>query len=286
VCQIDLVYRFDPSAGALNPPGTTREAVERLVLGNRDFARLATGTDGLRGRRVIERPPVWFDTASSTGQIPPQTPFAAVLSCSDARVPTEIVFSQPRNSLFIIRVAGNVLGSECLGSIQYAVTHLPGDLRVIVVLGHRSCGAVSAAVDAFLDPASYLDIAPSQALRAVVDRIFVPVRAASRLIREAWGSEIMRQEGYREALIDMSVVSNAALTAWTVRSELPPETRDRIGVVFGVFDLLTHEVWAPGTSESSGVSQGLAEAPVDKESFRGLGRILVQSERLRTLLGV
>ena len=72
-----------------------------------------------------------------------QHPFAIVLSCSDSRVPPEIVFDQGLGDLFVIRVAGNVIDDHGLGSIEYAVDHLA--VRLIVVLGHQRCGAVKAA---------------------------------------------------------------------------------------------------------------------------------------------
>jgi len=73
-----------------------------------------------------------------------QHPFAIILSCSDSRVPPEIVFDEGLGDLFGVRVAGNVLNDEGLGSIEYAVDIL--DAKLIVVLGHQSCGAVDAAM--------------------------------------------------------------------------------------------------------------------------------------------
>jgi len=72
-----------------------------------------------------------------------QHPFAAIISCSDSRVPPEIVFDQGLGDLFIVRVAGNVINDEGLGSVEYSVDHLGN--RLILVLGHQSCGAVKAA---------------------------------------------------------------------------------------------------------------------------------------------
>jgi carbonic anhydrase len=72
-----------------------------------------------------------------------QHPFATIVSCSDSRVPPELVFDQGLGDLFICRVAGNVINDENLGSIEYSVDHL--GVRLIVVLGHQSCGAVKAA---------------------------------------------------------------------------------------------------------------------------------------------
>ena len=73
-----------------------------------------------------------------------QHPFAIILCCSDSRVPPEIVFDEGLGDLFIVRVAGNVLNDEGLGSIEYGVEILGA--RLIVVLGHQSCGAVDAAM--------------------------------------------------------------------------------------------------------------------------------------------
>jgi carbonic anhydrase len=72
-----------------------------------------------------------------------QHPFAIIVSCSDSRVPPEIVFDQGLGDLFICRVAGNVINDESLGSIEYAVVHL--GVRLILVLGHQRCGTVQAA---------------------------------------------------------------------------------------------------------------------------------------------
>lgn len=72
-----------------------------------------------------------------------QAPFAVILSCSDSRVPPELVFDAGLGSLFVIRVAGNVVDDVTLGSIEYAVEHL--GVPLVMVLGHERCGAVTAA---------------------------------------------------------------------------------------------------------------------------------------------
>jgi carbonic anhydrase len=74
-----------------------------------------------------------------------QHPFAIILSCSDSRVPPEMVFDEGLGDLFIVRVAGNVLNDEGLGSIEFAVDALAA--RLILVLGHQSCGSVDAAMN-------------------------------------------------------------------------------------------------------------------------------------------
>ena len=86
------------------------------------------------------------DRLSDSGQ----TPMAAILSCSDSRVPTELVFDLGFGDLFMIRVAGNVPGEDEMGSIEYAVDHL--NVPLVVVMGHTKCGAVTAAVQEADEP--------------------------------------------------------------------------------------------------------------------------------------
>jgi carbonic anhydrase len=74
-----------------------------------------------------------------------QSPFAIVLSCSDSRLPPEVIFDQGLGDLFVVRVAGNIVDPAGMGSIEYAVGHLGSPL--IVVLGHQNCGAVSATLE-------------------------------------------------------------------------------------------------------------------------------------------
>ena len=74
-----------------------------------------------------------------------QRPFATILGCSDSRVAPEIVFDAGLGELFIIRVAGNVVSAEIMGSLQYAAAHL--ETPLFVVLGHEGCGAVHAALE-------------------------------------------------------------------------------------------------------------------------------------------
>ncbi len=108
-----------------------QEAIRALKMGN---SRFFSG--------AARRPEV--SAAERRSQILAQTPFAVVLSCSDSRVPTEIVFDQGLGTLFITRVAGNVVETGTLGSIEYGIEHLKTHL--VVVLGHEGCGAVKAAL--------------------------------------------------------------------------------------------------------------------------------------------
>jgi len=114
-------------------PDSADDALARLMDGNARF---------LRG----EPRHVFTPKAVLAGLARGQRPYAAILGCSDSRVPPELLFDAGFGDLFIIRVAGNVISPEVIGSIQYAGTHL--DTQLFVVLGHEGCGAVQAALAA------------------------------------------------------------------------------------------------------------------------------------------
>ena len=92
-----------------------------------------------------------------------QTPYAIVVSCSDSRVIPEAIFSAGIGGIFVIRVAGNVIDSHQLGSIEYASGHL--GTRLVLVLGHESCGAVGAALTS--DPDGYTKTITDEIKKAV-----------------------------------------------------------------------------------------------------------------------
>src|SRR5262249_9792646 len=151
-------------------PDNARAARERLERGNAQFASLLERIDGDEdgvARQVVHVDPRELGVRGASAT-PAQRPFAAVLGCAHARVPTELGFSEGPNDLFVVRVAGNVLGPDVLGSLRYAIEHL-GSLRIVAVLGHGGCGAVAAAVDTFLSPAGYLDLSDKHDLRGIVD---------------------------------------------------------------------------------------------------------------------
>jgi carbonic anhydrase len=77
--------------------------------------------------------------------VPHQAPFAIILGCADSRVPPEVIFDQGLGDLFVVRVAGNIVDEAVLGSLEYAAEHLKTPL--LVVLGHKSCGAVRATAE-------------------------------------------------------------------------------------------------------------------------------------------
>ncbi len=115
-----------------------REALERLREGNERFVADVRSRDTWPSRaRRIEL---------ATGQ----APFAAILGCSDSRVPVEIVFDQGLGDLFVIRVAGNVVAPSQIGSVEFAAEQF--GTRLVVVLGHSKCGAIAATLEQLQRP--------------------------------------------------------------------------------------------------------------------------------------
>jgi carbonic anhydrase len=115
----------------LPPLCTGQEALARLKSGNARFLSGKAQTLRLQKESLAEL---------AKGQ----QPYATILGCSDSRVPAELVFDAGFGELFIVRVAGNVLGPLIAGTLQYAGTHLRTPL--FVVMGHEGCGAVQAAI--------------------------------------------------------------------------------------------------------------------------------------------
>jgi carbonic anhydrase len=254
---MDVVYRYDPFEPIEHRPiKDADEAIENLARGHNRYSTIFRQLQ----REIMGGPaPQQFVIPGNvlsmglprvTGTAPAQTPFALVLGCSDARVPIEQIFDQSPNDLFVIRVAGNVLGVECLGSIDYAVSNLGKSLKLVVVLGHSSCGAVTAAVDAYLTPKNYAQIGFTHALRSLLDRIQNAVRGAASALERVGGSRVARRSDYREALVEAAVFLNAAITAFDVQRELkiPPANDTR--VVYGVFDLVVQHLRSHPRQES------------------------------------
>jgi carbonic anhydrase len=117
---------------------TADEALARLVAGNERFV-------AGHARFPTVQKEVLADLAKG------QRPYATIVGCSDSRVPPELLFDAGFGELFIVRIAGNVISPEVMGSIQYAGMHLRTPL--FVVLGHEGCGAVQAALAAVRDGA-------------------------------------------------------------------------------------------------------------------------------------
>jgi carbonic anhydrase len=149
-----------------------------------------------------------------------QHPFAIVLGCADSRTAPEIVFDQSIGDLFVVRTAGNLVDEHALGSIEYAVDHLGA--RLIVVLGHTRCGAVTAALAS--------DTAPGH-VQSLVRDIQPAVKAA---------------KGKDGNVTDLTVAENARLMAAKIRNEASlGEFAKEVRIISGVYDLDTGKVeWA------------------------------------------
>ena len=170
------------AAGERPVPRTPQEALDRLLEGNRRF--VSGAVDG--PRRDLDR------VRELSGG---QEPYAAILGCADSRVPPEILFDEGFGDLFTVRVAGNVATPEEIASLEYAVGVLGSQL--VVVLGHSSCGAVSAAVDGGAVPGQisslFQHITPSvpegatvqEAVEANARHQARVLRTSSPVIREA-----------------------------------------------------------------------------------------------------
>jgi carbonic anhydrase len=132
---------------------TAASALQKLRDGNARFAANARGTGTLI-------------TAARRAQLTAaQEPFAIVLGCSDSRVPVELVFNQGPGDLFVIRVAGNIVAPSLIGSVEFAAERF--GTRLVVVLGHSSCGAIAATIEDLHRPAP--DSSPH--MLDIVDRI-------------------------------------------------------------------------------------------------------------------
>jgi len=129
------------------------EALERLREGNLRYVEETRSSDTLTGR--MRRRAV----------ADAQTPFAVILGCSDSRVPAEIVFDQGLGDLFVIRVAGNIVAPSQIGSVEFAAERY--GVRLVVVLGHSSCGAILATIEEL----SRGSKEQSRHLGSIVDRI-------------------------------------------------------------------------------------------------------------------
>jgi carbonic anhydrase len=183
---------------------SAQQALARLREGNRRFvtdARSDAVVSEARRREVAGG----------------QEPFAIILGCSDSRVPAEIVFDQGVGDLFVIRVAGNIVASSQVGSVEFAAARY--GTKLVIVLGHSQCGAIQATLEELQQPVS----SQSPNLRSIVDRVRPSVEALlatdlkhdpESLVREAvranirvsanhlrHGSEILERLIEREGLV-------------------------------------------------------------------------------------
>ncbi len=283
MAAVEIVYRYLAEPGAGRPmPADGAAAQRRLEAGNQAFARLLAALEQPGGDQRLEIPLDARDVGlAGQGGAPAQRPYAALLGCADARVPTELIFGEGPNDLFVVRVAGNVLGQEVLGSLRYAADHLP--LRAAVVLGHSGCGAVAAAVDLFQRPAGLLALATDHALRGLLDRLALVVQASARLLVTAHGEDAPQRPGWRAALVEMAVGLNAASGAYMLQKDLGRGRGGLITALHGVYVVGSRTVQSADPVE--GERLGLAPAPADEAGFVAAFGAFARSARIRALLG-
>ncbi|MCI0570945.1 MAG: carbonic anhydrase [Myxococcaceae bacterium] len=156
---------------------SAQEALDRLREGNRRFLQ------------SLHRPDAPSELTARIALVVKQEPLAIILSCSDSRVPSELVFDQGMGDLFVIRVAGNIVAPSMVGSVEFAASAF--GTRLVVVMGHSQCGAIQAT----LDYVQHGKGAPSDNIRDLVERCRSPVETVvsvagpdaprERLMREA-----------------------------------------------------------------------------------------------------
>lgn len=287
----DLIFRYDPSDARERPrPTTSEEARRTLIEGNQRFsewmASCRLGDSDPQDRAYIVPCGSLSSIPPSIADVPLQKPFAVVLGCSDARVPTELLFGQGFNDLFVVRVAGNVLGDMVMGSIDFSIQALSESVQVLVVLGHASCGAVKGAVETYMEPEKFWAAANSPSLHMIFRRIFTAVRESDNALRAVWGQDAPSRPGYREALTTMAITLNAAHSAYVLRNQIEiasaeVETARGVEVLFGVFDFRTYQVCMPVPPEvSTDPGQvNLAPAPSRPQQFTEMAQQLAELYR-------
>ena len=149
-------------------------ALQRLKDGNERFVRGQTGHV-----EAVER-------IHRGESVDSQSPFAIILACSDSRVPIELIFDQGIGDLFVIRVAGNIVAPSQVGSVEYAAQQF--GTKLVLVLGHTSCGAVIATLNELAKRESHR----SPNLRAIVDRVRPAVEPVIVHHEMSEGDEVLR----------------------------------------------------------------------------------------------
>jgi len=158
-------------------------ALARLREGNTRFAQNVRSVEALASQ------------AERKSLVKGQAPFAIVLSCSDSRVPSELVFDCGLGDLFVVRVAGNIIAPSIVGSIEFAAAAFETEL--VVVMGHSGCGAVLATIDAL----SQGTRAASANVRDIVERISPSI------------AELVSEGGRDERMVKAAVRANVRASA-------------------------------------------------------------------------
>lgn len=299
--MIDFTYRYNPARPKpLFVPKDPHEAELYLRVGNELIVRFneACKRHGFprgEGPSVVELSAVEAEglTRGDDG-LPVQMPFAVLLGCSDARVPAELLFGQEFNDIFNIRVAGNILAEEGVGSLLYALRAFappdnaptPRSLKLAVVLGHLGCGAVRATIRAFLDPLNDAGLF-GEPIGAIMRRITSPpLILAAEAINTVFGPGAASDPARFLLLNELTVYLNAAWVAHNVQELVNREEgglRERVGVVYTVVDPLDLRVRSLPPVPDEPDPETFGPPAPDQNALRGLA--LAIARRLATRSG-
>jgi carbonic anhydrase len=184
-----------------------QEALDILIEGNHRFANNLTANKDLLNLVELTKNK--------------QHPFASFLSCSDSRAPVELLFDQALGDIFSVRLAGNIASDKCIGSLEFSTKYLGS--KLIVVMGHSSCGAVKAACDDFKD--------------GHIGEIINMIKPAIRHEKTVLDDRTSKNEAFVEKICELNVryqIDQIIRTSDIVQDML---TAKQIGVVGGVYDL-------------------------------------------------
>lgn len=199
---------------------TPDDALQKMMDGNKRYIE-----NQMNGTKLC-------DLATRTSLSKSQKPYAIVLTCSDSRVPPEIIFDKGLGEIFVVRVAGNIPDPVVLGSIEYAAEHLGSPL--VMVLGHERCGAVAATVG------SKGKSSGSANIDAIVKTIAPNIKGASKDC-EACKGEAKCADSKKDAFVECVVDANAKTVAanLTKRSKILKHLADakKIKIVAAKYDL-------------------------------------------------
>ena len=184
-----------------------QEALDILIEGNHRFANNLTANKDLLNLVELTKNK--------------QHPFASFLSCSDSRAPVELLFDQALGDIFSVRLAGNIASDKCIGSLEFSSKYLGS--KLIVVMGHSSCGAVKAACDDFKD--------------GHIGEIINMIKPAIRHEKTVTDDRSSKNEAFVEKICELNVryqIDQIIRTSDIIQDMI---TAKQIGVVGGVYDL-------------------------------------------------
>jgi len=207
------------------------------VSGEVALQRLLNGNHRFRTETMAE---AWASLGPAAAEMAAgQKPFAAVLGCSDSRVPVEVIFGQGPGQLFVVRVAGNVVAPTQLGSIEFAVRQL--GVKLVMVLGHSGCGAVAATLQGSVDEPDYL--------RALTSRI-------AEAIHPVMDDPTGEPEARLEQAVRMNVEASRRLLLSESDALAEMHASGELWIASAVYDLATRSVML---LEEGGVEAGTRE---------------------------